>query len=527
MFFFQIRVGVFQKACVKRLNISKQNMDQQTKWDIVHQIAQSIRCYPQRTALVIDGSTYSYEQLGRKISAVYELLQATTQQQIGIIAENSMATYAAILGVLMSGKTYVILHPSYPEIRNRKIAQLANLKIILGEGHTTFSETLDQQQIRYMAVNELQECPFERVVPLEATDENAYIIFTSGSTGEPKGVPISRSNLNTFYHAYEKLGWTLDKTDRFLQMFELTFDVSIVSFLYPLTLGAAIYTVGHKDVKHFKVFELLEEHALTFAAVTPSLLQLLTPYFKEINLPALKYLILTAEASPAELIMQFEPSAPNAQFVNLYGPTEATIYCCCYRVTRGKIAKNHNGMLAIGHPFDGVEIRIAAPNGDELPAGEKGELWVSGKQVMNGYLNDPVKSEAALVLWNGQIYYRTGDLCKLDEEGDLIYCGRKDHQVKIQGYRIELSEIEHAAKEYFNNTRSVVVLPVKDQGVNESLCMVIEGEEADTQALRNQLERTLPAYMIPKQICYLPKFPLTSSNKTDRKSIEAFINHQK
>ena len=136
-----------------------------------------------------------------------------------------------------------------------------------------------------------------------AEEENAYIIFTSGSTGEPKGVPISRRNLNAFYTAYHRLGWQLDENDRMLQMFELTFDVSIVSFLYPLTLGACIYTVSPEGVKYINVIETLEKYDLTFAAVAPSLLQLLRPYFPEIHLPALRYLVVTAEASDAELLL--------------------------------------------------------------------------------------------------------------------------------------------------------------------------------------------------------------------------------
>ena len=108
--------------------------------------------------------------------------------------------------------------------------------------------------------------------------------------------------------------------------------ISVVSLLYPLTLGAAVYTVGHQDVKHFKVFELLEKYQLTFATVTPSLLQLLSPYFDEINLPSLKYLGVSAEASQIELLERFRKSAPNATFINLYGPTEATIYCTCSRM---------------------------------------------------------------------------------------------------------------------------------------------------------------------------------------------------
>ena len=135
--------------------------------------------------------------------------------------------------------------------------------------------------LRNRAGRELRHVPCRRRHPPYGRRGNAYIIFTSGSTGEPKGVPISRRNLNAFYTAYHRLDWQLDENDQMLQMFELTFDVSIVSFLYPLTLGACIYTVSPEGVKYINVIETLEKYDLTFAAVAPSLLQLLRPYFPD------------------------------------------------------------------------------------------------------------------------------------------------------------------------------------------------------------------------------------------------------
>ena len=345
--------------------------------------------------------------------------------------------------------------------------------------------------------------------------------------GEPKGVPITRANLNTFYQAYDSLNWNLDEHDRMLQMFELTFDVSVVSLLYPLTLGASVYTVAHQDVKHFKVFELLEKYELTFATVTPSLLQLLSPYFDEISLPALKYLGVSAEASQTELLERFRKSAPNAEFVNLYGPTEATIYCTCYRIPASGTCKHYNGMVAIGKPFPGIRVIIVDEEGNDLPQGETGELWVSGRQVMKGYLDDPEKSASALIHRpDGQIYYRTGDLCILDNDGDIIYCGRKDYQVKIQGFRIELSEIEYTAQSFFKTPCNVAALPLICDGICNELHLAVETTECDQNTLIEYLKEKLPQYMLPKQIHCIPQFPVTNSNKTDRKKIVELIREK-
>lgn len=496
--------------------------------DIINDILSAMQCYPENEAFIIDDKHYTYAQLGEITASITHSLSEIKDEKIGIVAENRIETYAAILAVLAGGKTYVILHPAYPEERNLKIAALAGLRTLLctsdtdrsafGTGHFRI---IDTDRLPGKTLSEQQS---------HSSDEerNAYIIFTSGSTGEPKGVPITRANLNAFYRAYSSLDWNLDEHDRMLQMFELTFDVSVVSLLYPLTLGAAVYTVGHQDVKHFKVFELLEKYQLTFATVTPSLLQLLSPYFDEINLPSLKYLGVSAEASQTELLERFRKSAPNATFINLYGPTEATIYCTCYRIPASDKCKHYNGMVAIGKPFPGIRAVIADEEGNELPQGETGELWVSGRQVMKGYLDDPEKSALVLIHRpDGQIYYRTGDLCILDGDGDIIYCGRKDYQVKIQGFRIELSEIEYTAQSFFKTPCSVAAVPLLCDGICNELHLAVETTECTQSALIEYLKEKLPKYMLPKQIHCISQFPVTNSNKTDRKKIAELIKEKK
>lgn len=490
--------------------------------DITQDILGAILHYPENNAFVINDEHYTYAQLGSKIGGVLSLLANIRDQRVGIVAENCIETYASILATLMSGKTYVILHPSYPEVRNLKIANLAGLHSILYTGNfgdEAFRENgfnmVDCGAVEGQSIRELS-CSTD-------VSTNAYVIFTSGSTNEPKGVPITRANLNAFYRAYNNLGWKLNEHDRMLQMFELTFDVSVVSLLYPLTLGACIYTVGYQDVKHLKAFDLLESYELTFAAVTPSLLQLLSPYFSEIRLPSLKYLVVTAEASQVALLEQFRASAPNAKFVNLYGPTEATIYCTSYTIPSTE-SKHHNGMVAIGRPFKGIDVLIADEDGMPLPSGAMGELWVSGEQIMTGYMDDHEKSAAALVqVADGKTYYKTGDLCILDHDGDIVYCGRKDYQVKIQGFRIELSEIEYTAKQFFDNMCNVVVIPTMHEGIHTELHMVVEALSCEEHALHEFLKEKLPRYMLPNQIHCTPQFPVTNSNKVDRKKIAQLI----
>lgn len=492
--------------------------------DLVGDITRAFDKYAARNAFVIDDISYTYKQLSETVHAISCFINSREDKVIGIIAENKLETYAAILAVLMSGRTYVILHPVYPKHRNKKIAQSAGIRLVL---HTKDIRVLnlDTQNLELACTSDMQpnDAAATASPTLIAQDETAYILFTSGSTGEPKGVPISRRNLNAFYTAYSRLGWQLDENDRMLQMFELTFDVSIVSYLYPLTLGACVYTVSPEGVKYINVIEILEKYNLTFAAVAPSLLQLLLPYFAEISLPALRYLVVTAEASDVELLSAFRKCIPNASVTNLYGPTEGTIYCTAYRIP-ATACKHHNGMAAIGKPFDGIDAVIMDENGAPLPTGETGELWISGPQVMSGYWHAPEKSAECLVeASDGKVYYKTGDLCRMDADGDIIYCGRKDSQIKLQGFRIELSEIEYVAKNYFNGECRVVVIPKHGKNNQCELHLVIEKAQIDKQQMEAYMGSKLPFYMIPKHIHCMEQFPLNTSSKTDRKKIQELI----
>lgn len=481
--------------------------------DWLADIVRASATFPERPAIVLGEDTWTYRRLAAETSRILRAVKEDENDTIGIPAHCCLKTYAAILAVLLSGKTYVILHPAHPEERNRNIARQAGLKGI-PSGYPG-----DGRPEKDTDTGGGLPLPIPSALP-------AYLIFTSGSTGEPKGVPISRDNLNAFYAAYRQLGWEADEHDRMLQMFELTFDVSVVSFLYPLTLGACLYPVPPGGIRHLAVLDLLERNRLTCATVAPSVLRLCRPYFPEIRLPHLRWLGVTAEASETSLLEAFRPCIPEARIVNLYGPTEATIYCTAYLLP-GQDVKQHNGIVAIGRPFAGTEIRIADEQGRSLPAGEAGELWVSGPQVMSGYWNDPEKTAGVLVRTeDGKVFYRTGDLCRADADGDLLYCGRIDKQIKVQGFRIEPGEIEYRAREYFGHECQAIAFADTGPGGNPELHLVAECSPRDPEPLKQFLQRHLPPYMIPALIHFLPVFPRNASDKTDRKAVRELFSKQ-
>ena len=158
-----------------------------------------------------------------------------------------------------------------------------------------------------------------------------------------------------------------------------------------------------------------------------------------------------------------------------------------------------------------------------MQTGEQGELWVSGEQVMRGYWQDEDKSRQAFARFNGKVYYKTGDLCSVDPDGDIIYRGRKDYQVKVQGFRVELSEIEYRTKKFFPNETNAVVVPKKEDDGGCQLHLFVGPTPHERETLLHYLKEHLPVYMLPTEVHFLEEFPLNTSGKIDRKALTTLI----
>lgn len=471
-----------------------------------------------RNAYCINEEYFSYDTLLKRVTAIFNGLQdakVSKETSIGIITIDALDTYAAIYAIWFYGCNYVPLNPKLPEVRNQNILKQASISLIVsatGAKDTGFAEGISAVILDTQSLTDIAR---ELTIYERADSSLLYILFTSGSTGYPKGVPISYFNIKSFLRGYFSIGFELGEDDRFLQMFDLTFDVSIASYLVPGLVGACIYTVPPKGVKYLSVLKTIRDYEITVAAIVPSILNYIQPYFKEILLSRLKVCILTAEASNYLTVNQWQDCIPNASLYNFYGPTEATIWCTFYKSQKSENEENaYNGMLGIGKPFSTVETVILDPDDSAVNGDEKGELCISSDQLTPGYLNDPEKTGKAFFLRNGKRFYRTGDLCRTGKDGNIIYCGRLDHQVKVQGFRIELSEIDIVAGSVFQS--NIVSVSYKDRLNVTSICLFVEGREKEKELLEAQLKQMLPYYMVPGRIVYLDVFPYNSAGKIDR-----------
>lgn len=486
--------------------------------NIITPILRSIEQFPSRNAFCINEEHYTYAQFGQCVSKVRSRLTKTnySNTKVGLVINDDLETYASIVALWLEGDCYVPLHPGWPLERCQDICEQVELDLILDPSEQTRYEGV--RVINTSTLEYEQDC----LTPKEGVsdEELAYILFTSGSTGVPKGVQLTRRNIAAFMDSFWQTGINITPDDRCMQVFDLTFDVSVQSYLVALTRGACVYTVPYGQVKYLYAASLIQEQHITFGAMAPSMLTYLRPYFDEFDASSMKACILTAEACPVDLMEAWYGCAKNTEIYDFYGPTEATIYCTYYKLTRGGENLSLNGIISIGKPLANVQAIIIREDGSLVEGQEKGELCVAGDQVTPGYWKNDEKNASSFFVRDEVRYYHTGDLCYWHESGNIMYSGRIDQQAKIQGFRVELGEIEHHARQFYSNERRVMAIAFQNAQNLTEIALFVESQAEDTKPLIDYLRSKMPHYMIPTRILFEPSFPLNKSEKVDRNALK-------
>lgn len=496
---------------------------------IIHRISNAIINHSNKEAFFINGQSYSYNNLASKISSIRALLKRNTQDtnlHIGLAAYDDLETYAAIFAIWLEGKAYIPINPNAPVERNSYILQQANSTTILS------SNTLPLYSNQFQVINTAQiiNTPINLEVKHVPETHLAYILFTSGSTGQPKGVPISFENLT---HLIQNIDFdknhSIYPTDKCLQMFDLTFDFSVVTYLYPILHGASVYTIPKNQIKYFYIYKLITKHHLSYLVMVPSIIHYLKPYFEEIHATHIRYCCFGAAALHIDIFEHWQKCLPNAKFYNSYGPTEYTVTTSYYAFEDNKKHRTKNGVVSIGKPMNNVTAIVIDENLNIVPANTPGELCLAGKQLTTGYLNNDNKNATEFfykTINNETLrFYKTGDICYQDNDGYLLFIERKDFQVKIRGYRVELSEVEFHVKQHITDTiTNVAAIDITNTLGNTELALVIESTPFNTKPLLKQLENKLPDYMIPTHVTFLDTLPHNTNGKIDRKKIKTLFN---
>lgn len=504
---------------------------------------------PERPALVIDKRSYTYGELldlALRLAAAIRRTGGGEVPLCAVSARRSVWAYAGVLGILLSGRGYVPLCPAFPAPRTRQMLELSGATTIVAD--TGSLEALGQVvcSLRQPLVVLLPECslpppwaaqcPQHRMVcagelpapgagfTLPGSGDTAYLLFTSGSTGIPKGVGIQQQNAMAYLDGIRELLDDLGPEDRFSQNFEMIFDLSVHDLFVCWGCGACLYV--HPQGAGVAPAAFVRKHELTCWFSTPSTAVVLQRLrmIRPGGFPSLRWSLFCGEPLPLHLAETWQLAAPRSTVVNLYGPTEATIACIAY-VYREDSSSGEcaNGIVPIGRPFGSTRV-IVAGDGDQPVAGcGAGELLLGGGQVAPGYWRDAARTALAFVSLPGATpcgpWYRTGDLVERNTRGNLVYRGRKDHQLKIMGHRVELQEIEEVARETASARQAIALGWPQTASGAEAVILFLAGAQAPDEAILAGCRRRLPPYMIPREIHRLEELPLSANQKVDRKAL--------
>ena len=478
---------------------------------------------PDATAVVCGDEQITYGELNRQANRLaHHLIRlgVGAEVKVGLCAERSVELIVGLLGIVKTGGVYVPLDPSYPEQRLAYMLEHSRAEVVLvGEGKGELisglrgeAECVEMRCARMS--DESDENPASRV----AGDNAAYVIYTSGSTGRPKGAVITQ------WGALNHMQWMINcfdvgPHDRLLQKTPIGFDASVLELYVPLMSGAQM--VMAKPGGHFDSLYLVEEvvrENITLLQVVPTMLWAIVEEEGLSECESLRVIYSGGEALNQELVEKVDRRA-RAELVNLYGPTEATIDTTYWRGGAGK-------KVAIGRPVSNVRVYVLGERKELVGVGVRGELHIAGAGVGRCYLNEARQTAESFIPnpfseEGGGRLYRTGDEVRYRNGGELEYVGRKDRQVKVRGYRIEMGEIESILRQHPAIKEAVVVAQEERSG-STSLVAYTVGErlgEAGGSELREYLRMRLPDYMLPSAFITLDSFPLTPNGKIDRRAL--------
>ncbi|MGV3531100.1 MAG: D-alanine--poly(phosphoribitol) ligase subunit DltA [Chthoniobacteraceae bacterium] len=417
----------------------------------------------------------------------------------------------AFLAAVKSGRPYVPIDVSIPAQRVERIVSTAQAGLVL-----------TPEKVReILAAPPVEAKALTRV----GAEDPFYILFTSGSTGEPKGVVITLANLESF------LGWLVAEQrftelgETFLNQAPFSFDLSVMDLYGSLSTGGTLFSLTKEHVANLKkLYEAFAESGVTTWVSTPSFAQmcLIERTFTGQMLPSLRRFLFCGETLAPETATQLLDRFPDAEVWNTYGPTEATVATTSIRITRDVLADY--SPLPVGAPMPGVGITICDEEGNSIADGDRGEIVIAGPNVSPGYLGRPDLTEAVFGTHGAARSYRTGDWGRI-EDGLVFFDGRMDGQVKVNGYRIELGDLE-ANLRALPQIADSVVLPMQRNGRVDGLAAFVvlagarEGSDfAISAALKTALGERLPAYMMPRKFFFLEAFPMTPNGKADRRKL--------
>jgi len=497
-------------------------------------IEETVTMYPDETAVICDHDkmlgplSMTYGQLNQKVNQLAHLLRAEgigPDHVVGIMVERSFAMIIGILGIIKAGGAYLPLSPENPPDRTRYMLEDSGALILLVQKNTADKISFQGKTIN-LENPQIYQGPVQNPEIVNNPGDLAYVIYTSGSTGKPKGVMIEHhsviNRLNWMQNAYP-----INADDLILQKTPYYFDVSVWEIFWWALRGAKLcFLMPGGEKLPLAIVETIKKHKISVMHFVPSMLNVFLEYLDGkdssviASMASVRQIFASGEALTPSHVKKYNDifgRHTGAKLINLYGPTEATV-----DVTYFDCPTNNNfEKIPIGKPIDNIRIYILKDN-RHAAIGGTGDLCIAGVGLARGYANNPGMTRERFTdnpVNPGERIYRTGDLAKWLPDGKIEYLGREDFQVKISGLRIELGEIENTIRDYPSVSDCVAIIKKYSESIILIIAYIVCKENFEIDALKNNLKKYLPEYMIPNHFERIDQIPLTSNGKADRKSL--------
>lgn len=491
-------------------------------------IAEQARLRGSAEAVVSGGKRLTYQELdarAEELGAKLRELGVGPELVVGLCVERSVEMAVGILGIWKAGGAYLPLDPKYPTERLERIIRDSGVSAIVAQEH--LEELLPAGALFVLTVDAGQESNWRKeakeIVSLLRPENLAYVLYTSGSTGESKAVGVEHGQLTAYVRAVtERMGF--ETGERHMVVSTLNADLGNTIIYGALCQGGTLHVLEETAVLDGRRFsDYMQTEKIDCVKIVPSHLQGLSRMAKLGTILPRRKLILGGEAAKMEWTRKILDEAKECELFNHYGPTETTVGVLAWRV--GGQAFGGNGNLLLGRALRGSRVYILDERFGVLPFGVRGEIYIGGSGVSRGYVNR-ADATAERFLPDpyggiGQRMYRSGDWGRCLADGNVEFLGRIDLQVKIRGHRIELEEIERAAKCATEIEEAVVVVHVDKEGEQQLICYVVvtSGQEWTSIGLREQLRQKLPAAMVPGVYIRIEKMPLNANGKVNRTAL--------
>ena len=513
-------INMFSKEEENKIlnQFNETKVEYEEKKSISQAFEEQVEKTPDNVAICFGDKELTFKELNEKANSLARYLREKgigRNDIVGIMVSRSLEMIIGILAVIKAGGAYIPIDPAYPQDRVEYMLNNSNAKILLTQNKLNKKVDFENKVFIDLSNKDVYSYLTDNLENINIPEDLFYVIYTSGSTGRPKGVMITHKTITNFTnYCNNYVEYLKNNTyQTVLSITTVSFDIFFFETIISLQKGLKVVIANENEQLTPKLLnDLIEKHNVTITQSTPSVMQIFVNNIEEMPLlKNLKYITLAGEQLPLELVKNLHKIA-NAKVYNGYGPSET------YYVT---FTEMNDEIITIGKPIDNSQIYILDKDLKPVPIGSIGELYMSGYCVAKGYLNNEELTKKSFIenpFIPGTIMYKSGDLGKYTEDGNIICLGRVDHQIKIRGQRIELGEIESVILKY-PNIKNVTVVKQTIQNRECISAYYLSDKRIAINELRKYISHTLPRYMVPTYFIRLEDFPYTPNGKIDKKAL--------